>query len=460
MGMKVIVCGAGQVGFGIAGHLAGDDNNDVTVVDRAPELMRRITDTLDVLPVLGHGSHPQVLDEAGAADADLVIAITASDEVNMVTCQVAKSLFKVPKTIARVRDRDYLSSAYPALFDDAIIPADVIISPETEVAAAISRRLALPGAFDSAVFFDGRAEMLGISIHDDCPVVDTPLTQLTGLFPDLRAVVVGISRKGEIYVPNFDDTMQLGDEAFVVTDSADTERTLKIFGHEESEARRILIVGGGNIGLQGVQQLDRQAGRYSVNLIEQNHERARDITEQLERSVVLCGSGLSPELLIEAGVRETDLVLGLTNDDQVNMLTTMLAFQQGCKRGLCLINNSSFQSLTGQFGMDVVINPRAVTVSSILGHVRRGKISRVHAVADGTAELIEAEVPENSPLIGSNLRDLDLSDKLRIGAILHNEELIMPRGDSEIKAGDKLVLFALSTAIDQVEHFFDVKKSK
>ena len=456
--MKVIICGAGQVGFGIARYLAGE-GNDVTVVDRAPDLMRRITDRLDVRPVLGHGSHPQVLEEAGASEADIVIAITASDEVNMVTCQVAKSSFGVPKTIARVRSRQYLAAPYHKLFNDKDIPVDVSISPETEVANAVSRRLTLPGAFDSATFFGGEVEMVGISIHENCPVADTPLNQLTGLFPDLRAVVVGISRDRETYVPDFDDTMQVGDKAFLVTAAADTERTLKIFGHEESEARRIVIVGGGNIGFQVAGRLERLGGRYTVNLIEHNDARAQKIAEDLPRSVVLCGSGLSPELLVEAGVRDTDLVLALTNDDQVNILSIMLAFREGCERGLCLINDDSFLPLASQHGMDTPINPRAVTVSSVLGHVRRGKVAQVHAVGDdGAAEFIEAEVPENSPLIGAKLRDLELSDEVRVGAIRHGKEVIMPRGGSEIKAGDEIVLFALRSAIEKVEHFFHIKK--
>jgi trk system potassium uptake protein TrkA len=294
--MKVIVCGAGQVGFGIARHLAGE-GNDVTVVDREASLMQRITDTLDVRPILGHGGHPEVLEQAGAADADVLIAVTASDEVNMVACQTAKTLFKKPKTIARVRDRNYVQSRWRDLFNEDGIPIDVIISPEEEVASAVMRRLALPGAFDSSSFAGGSAEMIGVAIGEDCPVIDTPLNQLTGLFPDLQAIVVGLRRNQKVYVPDFDDTIQVGDEAFLVTASSDTERTLKIFGHEEREARRIVMVGGGNIGYQVAKNLDAQAGRYSLSIIEANAERARIVAEKLSRSIVLQGSGLSPEIL-------------------------------------------------------------------------------------------------------------------------------------------------------------------
>jgi len=457
--MKVIVCGAGQVGFGIARHLAGE-GNDVTVVDREVSLMQRITDTLDVRPILGHGGHPEVLEQAGAAEADVLIAVTASDEVNMVACQTAKALFKKPKTIARVRDRNYVKAKWRGLFTEDGIPIDVIIAPEVEVANAVIRRLALPGAFDSSSFANGSAEMIGVAIGQDCPVIDTPLNQLTGLFPDLQAIVVGLRRDNKVYVPDFHDTIQSGDEAFLVTASTDTERTLKIFGHEEREARRIVIVGGGNIGYQVAKELDTQAGRYSLSLIEASPDRARSIAERLNRSIVLQGSGLSPELLAEAGIRQADLVLALTNDDQVNILTNMLALQEGCERGLCLVNDNSFQNLAGDFGMEVSINPRAITVSSVLRHVRLGNVSQVHALSDESAELIEAEIKEGAPIATSKLRDLDLGNAMRIGMVYRKEKLILPRGGTELKPGDRVVMFVTAEGIEQFESLLTSKEKK
>ena len=457
--MKVIVCGAGQVGFGIARHLAGE-GNDVTVVDREVSLMQRITDTLDVRPILGHGGHPEVLEQAGAAEADVLIAVTASDEVNMVACQTAKALFKKPKTIARVRDRNYVKAKWRGLFTEDGIPIDVIIAPEVEVANAVIRRLALPGAFDSSSFANGSAEMIGVAIGQDCPVIDTPLNQLTGLFPDLQAIVVGLRRDNKVYVPDFYDTIQSGDEAFLVTASTDTERTLKIFGHEEREARRIVIVGGGNIGYQVAKELDTQAGRYSLSLIEASSDRARSIAERLNRSIVLQGSGLSPEILAEAGIRQADLVLALTNDDQVNILTNMLALQEGCERGLCLINDNSFQNLAGDFGMEVSINPRAITVSSVLRHVRLGNVSQVHALSDESAELIEAEIKEGSPIASSKLRDLDLGNAMRIGMVYRKKKLILPRGGTELKPGDRVVMFVTAEGIEQFESLLTSKEKK
>jgi trk system potassium uptake protein TrkA len=457
--MKVVVCGAGQVGFGIARHLAGE-GNDVTVVDRDPSLMQRISDTLDVRPVLGHGGHPDVLETAGAADADILIAVTASDEVNMVTCQVAKTLFNPRKTVARVRDRQYLTPRWQQLFNNdntdghGGIGIDVIISPETEVGNAVIRRLALPGAFDNASFCAGDVQLIGISIEEDCPVVDTPLNQLTGLFPDLGAIVVSIRRNGKLYVPRFDDTMEPGDEAYVVTSHKDTERTLKIFGHEERAAQRIVIMGGGNIGFQVARQLSLQGSRFAVSVIENREERARQIAEKLPRAVVLHGDCLTPEILVEAGVRSADLALGLTNDDQINILSTMLARQEGSASGLCLINENSLQTLAGQFGMDAAINPRAITVSSVLSHVRRGRVKRVHAVGDAAAEVLEAEILDNSPLSGLKLRDAELPDGMRLGAIMRGRKLIMPRGGTDLRSGDIAVAFVMADILEDAEKLF------
>ena len=346
------------------------------------------------------------------------------------------------------------------MFTEDGIPIDVIISPEVEVANAVMRRLALPGAFDSSSFADGSAEMIGVAIGEDCPVIDTPLNQLTGLFPDLQAIVVGLRRNNKVYVPDFDDTIQVGDEAFLVTASSDTERTLKIFGHEEREARRIVMVGGGNIGYQVAKELDTQAGRYSLSLIEASPERARTIAEKLNRSIVLQGSGLSPEILAEAGIRQADLVLALTNDDQVNILTNMLALQEGCQRGLCLINDNSFQNLAGDFGMEVSINPRAITVSSVLRHVRLGNVSQVHALSDESAEMIEAEIQEGAPIAGSKLRDLDLGNAMRVGTVYRKGKLIMPRGGTELKPGDRVVMFVTAEGIEQFESLLISKEKK
>ena len=453
--MRVIICGAGQVGFGIARHLAAE-GNDVTVVDRSSELIQRINNTLDVRALVGHGSHPQVLEDAGAEGADILIAVTASDEVNMVACQVALSLFSVPKRIARIRDQKYLEKEWKDLFSREDLPVDVIISPERAVADQVMRRLEIPGAYDTASFGNKNIQFLAINLDENCPVLETPLKQLTDLFPDLQATVIAVKRDGKLFVPKSDDLMMAGNSAFLVTASEDCDRTMTIFGHEEQEARNLIIVGGGNIGYHVARQLEKNGVRNSVRLIENSEIRARNIAETLSDSTVLLGSGLEPDILSEAGVRDAEILLALTNDDQVNLLTTMLARNEGCERALCLINNTSFLPLGQSIGLDISINPRAITVSSVLQHIRKGHVLAVHTIEDGEAEIIEAEVLETSAFVGQKLRQLNLPDTMRIGAIYRNDEVMMPRGNFEFKVGDRIVLFVLTDAVNEAENFFSV----
>ena len=451
--MNIIICGAGLVGFGIARHLAAEGNN-VTVVDREPALIQRINDTLDVRAIQGHGAHPSVLEMAGARQADIIIAVTSSDEVNMVICQIAHSLFDVSKKIARIRDHKYLEKEWAGLFDNKDLPVDEIISPEEEVAETVLQRLAIPGAYDSANFADGRQKFLAMHLDENCPVVDTPLKQLTELFSDLKAVVVGIKRDGNIIVPRNDDAMEIGDDVFIVADDQDAERTLKIFGHEEKEAAKIIIVGAGNVGAYVARKLEQRGSSYSVRVIEADSERAKNVADDLNRTIVLHGSGLDTELLTEAGVRDAGLILALTNDDQINILVSLLARTQGCDRALCLINEASFLPISNIIGLDAAINPRSTTVSSVLSHIRKGRVKSVHSVDDGTAEMIEAEVADNSPLVGKKIRQLDFDENMRIGLIDRMGETLIPRGNTEIKAGDRIVMFILTEAVEGIEKMF------
>lgn len=453
--MRVIICGAGQVGFGIARHLVAE-GNDVTVVDRSPELIRRINNTLDVRALVGHGSHPQVLEDAGADGAKILIAVTASDEVNMVACQVARSLFPGSTRIARIRDQKYLEKEWRHLFGRDELPVDVVISPEKAVADQVMRRLEIPGAYDTAVFGDKNIQFLAINLDENCPVLATPLKQLTDLFPDLQATVIAVRRGGGLFVPKGDDQMTAGDSVFLITASEDCGRTMTIFGHEEQEARNLIIVGGGNVGFDVARELEKRGRRNAVRLIESDEARARSIAERLQNSTVLFGSGLEPDILAEAGVRDAEILLALTNDDQVNLLTTMLARSEGCGRALCLINNTAFLPLGRSIGLDISLNPRAITVSSVLQHIRKGNVLNVHTVEDGEAEIIEAEVLKTSDAAGQKLKQLDMPDSMRIGAVYRGGEIMMPRGNTELRAGDRVVLFVLTDAVNDVEGFFSV----
>ena len=453
--MKVIICGAGQVGYGIAEQLSVEDN-DVCVIDKSADLVRHITDTLDVRGVVGHGAHPDVLDKGGASDADMIIAVTFYDEVNMVACQVAHSLFKIPTKIARIRAQSYREPHWQDLFSRDNLPIDVIISPEVEVGEMVLRRLSLPGAFDTMTFAQGKITAIGITCNEDCPILDTPLKQLTDLFPDLFAVVVGILRDANVFVPHGNDQLLSGDGAFVVTRTDHVERTLKIFGHEEKQASRVLIAGGGNIGLYVAKKLEEISSQTRLKIVEANRRRAVHVAEELKRTVVLNGSALDEEILREADIDRTDMMIALTNDDQVNILSCVLAKRLGCKRDLCLLNTKSFLTILPSLGIDSSLNPRTVTVSRVLQHVRRGRIRGVHSIQGGAAEIIEAEALKTSPLVGRPLMELELPDGVRIGAILRAEEPIVPRGDTIIEEGDRIVIFSIAEHVREVEQMFRV----
>lgn len=453
--MRIVICGAGQVGYGIAERLAAEQN-DVSVIDSQARLVNLVRDNLDVRGVVGHGSHPDVLAEAGIDQADMLIAVTLSDEVNMVACQVAHSLFNVPTKIARIRAQSYLAPHWQDLFRRQNMPIDVIISPEIEVGETVLRRLALPGAVETVTFADDEIIVLGIDCTADCPIVDTPLRQLTELFPDLGAVVVGVLRRGRLFVPRSEDAVLVGDLVYVVARRDQVKRTLSIFGHEEAEATRIVIAGGGNIGFFVAQALEAKFARAKVKLIEENRERATAIADALQRAVILNGSALDQQMLREADVQDADSLVALTNDDETNILAAVMAKNLGCKRNLCLINSTSYPAFTHALGIDAYVNPRAVTVSRVLRHVRRGRIRSVQSLQNGTAELIEAEALQTSPLVGRPLRDLDLPDGVRIGAIYRKRAVIVPRGETQIQAGDRVVIFALAERVRLVEQMFRV----
>ncbi len=454
--MKVIVCGAGQVGSNIARHLAAE-NNDVTVIDQSPDLVRKISDMYDVRGMVGFASHPDMLESAGAADCDMLIAVTFYDEVNMVACQVAHSLFNVPTKIARVRSQSYLKPGWANLFSREHMPIDVIISPEIEVARAVNRALHVPGAIEMLPFAEDRVRLIGVRIDEDCPIINTPLRQLTELFPDLSLFVTGIVRGDRVIVPSGDDQILPGDEVYFVVDTLHVSRAMPVFGHEEKEARRVIIVGGGNIGLFFARQLEHDHASIKVKVIESSRARAELIADQLTKTVVLHGDALDSEILDEANIRSAEAVIALTNDDEVNILASLMAKQQGCVKAITLINNQAYGSLISSLGIDVVVNPRATTVSSILQHVRRGRIRRVHSLRDGAAEVIEAEALETSSLVGSELREIHIPDGIILGAIVRGDDVLMPRGDTVIQRHDRVIIFAQRDKVRTVEKMLSVR---
>ena len=453
--MKVVICGAGQVGFNIARYLSLE-NNDVTVIDQSPELIGKINDSLDVQAFVGHASHPDALERAGAEDADMLIAVTFADEVNMVACQVAHSLFSVPTKIARVRHQSYLSPVWAGMFSRDNMPIDVIISPEMEVASAIRRRLTVPGTLDIIPLADDKVRVIGVRCTDTCPILNTPLRQLTELFPELHIAVVCVIREDAPFIPSADDHMLEGDEVYFVADTAHVSRALAAFGHEEEEAHRIIIIGGGNIGMNLARELESEDG-ITVRLIEISKERARVVAEALPNTNITLGDALDSEILKEAGVETADTVVAVSDDDETNILASLLAKRHGVERAVTLINSTSYAPLITTLGIDVAVSPRTITVSTILQHVRRGRIRSVHSLADGFAEVIEAEAVETSPLPGNTLREANLPDDVIVGALVRDGEVIIPRADTLIENNDDVVLLAAARSVKKVEKLFSVE---
>src|SRR6056297_1377018 len=440
--MKVIICGAGQVGWQIARHLSGE-KNEVTVVDNNPDLVRRATDTLDVQGLAGFASYPDVLERAGARDADMIIAATYSDEVNMVTCQVAHSVFAIQRKIARLRSQSYLNAIYSDLYRRDHMPIDVVISPEREVAEAAMRRLSAPAAFDTEVFMDGEAQLLGINIEEDCPVLNTPLRQLSDLFSTLRVVVLAIRREGRLFAPEAGDQLFAGDEAYIFSPIEDIPRTLEVFGKSQKKQERLVIVGGGNIGLAVAQAMETRGTRTRTKVIERDRGRAERAADALERTIVLYGDGLDASLLNEAGISRADAVLAVTDDDKTNMLAAVRAKAAGCPFAITLVNDPTLLPLMEPLGIDAFINPRATTVSSILRHIRHGKVRSVYSIGDAEAEVIEAEIMSTSSIAGSAVRDIDFPEGVLVGAV-------------RIEAGDVIVLFAMADDVARVEQLLQV----
>ncbi len=453
--MKVIICGAGQVGWQIARHLSGE-RNDVTVVDSNADLVRRATETLDVQGLHGFASYPDILERAGARDADMIIAATHSDEVNMVTCQVAHSVFAISRKIARLRSQSYLDAIYSDLYRRDHMPIDVVISPEREVADAALQRLASPAAFDTEKFLGGKAQLMGLRLDEDCPVVNTPLRQLSDLFSTLRVVVLAVRREGRLFAPEAGDQLFVGDEAYVFAPNEDISRTLEVFGKEAHKQERVVILGGGNVGLAVARALEAKGRGIRAKVIERDRRIAERAADALERTIVLNGDALDRSILQEAGISRADAVLAVTDDDKTNLLAAVRAKSEGCPFAITLINDPTLVPLLEPIGVDAYINPRATTVSSILRHIRHGRVRGVYSIGDAEAEVIEAQVMSTSSIAGSQIRDIDFPEGVLVGAVQKGDKILKPTGAMRIEEGDVIVIFALASDVERVEQLLQV----
>ncbi len=453
--MQIIILGAGQVGTGMARSLSQEDF-DITVVDTDAARLRELQEKLDIRTVLGHGAHPQTLIRAGIEDAELLIALTNSDETNMVACQVAYSLFNTPTKVARVRAADYL--AHPELFDREHAPIDVLISPEGLVTDHIQRLIEYPGALQVLDFADGRAQLVGTRAFYDGPLVGHELRELREKLPDsVDARVAAIFRNDKPIIPKGDTVIEVDDIVYFLAARDDIPVVMRELRRMGGPANRIMLAGGGNIGAALARRLER---RYHVKLVERDLERAEAIAEDLDTTIVLVGDCADEDLLHEEGIDEIDVYCALTNDDEANILSSMLAKRMGADKVITLINRPAYVDLVESDRIDVAVSPQQVTIGALLTHIRRGHMVRVHSLRRGAAEAIEAVAhgrPGQSKVVGKRIEEIDLPPDTSIGGIIRGEDVIIAHHDVMIEPDDHVILFvADQRQIRRVEKLFAV----
>ena len=454
--MNIIVCGAGRVGYTISKQLSAQGHS-ITVIDQSSELIQKINDTLDVKGIVGRASFPSVLDKAGANEADMIIAVTRNDETNMVVCQIAYSIFNISKKIARIRSQEFLGSKWNKLYSKSNLPIDVIIMPELEVAKSLKRKLEAPGALDNVPFADDRIKVLEIAIDEKCPIVNTELQKLTKTYSKLNANVMGVVRNGKFVILKKQDKLIVGDKAYLVVKSDQLNKLLQIFGHEETKASKILIIGGGNIGFNLAKDLEETVEGIRIKIIEKNKERAELIASELNNSIVIHGDGLDEEILKEANLDEIETVLCLTNDDEDNIMASVLAEKSSPnKRTIALVNKQNYSLLQSSLNIDDLVDPRMMTVSTILKHVHKGTIQTVYTLLDGEYEFIEAEILEDSELINTSIKDSNLPKEIRIGAIVRKKEVIIPNSKFKFEKKDLVVFLCKRDQLSIVENLFRI----
>ena len=458
--MNIIICGAGRVGFTIA-KLLSEQGHSITVIDQSSEDIQKINESLDVKAIVGKATYPSILEKANTNDADMIIAVTKNDEINMLICQIAYSIFKVPKKIARIRSQDYLNPKFSGVYNKENLPIDVIISPEREIAKSIQRKLEAPGALDSVPFADNKIKLLEILIKEDCKSINIKFNELSKKYPKLEANIIGINRGEKNFIPKKTDAVKKDDKIYVIINSSQMAETLKAFGREEKISKKILIIGGGNIGFNLAKNIEETLETIRVKIVEKDKQRAEYLASELNDSIIINGDGLDEEVLTEANLDEAETVLALTNDDEDNLMVSVLVEKFAKdqkdfddKRTMALINKPNYSLLQSSLKIDDLIDPRMTTVSSILKHVHKGTIENAYTISNGEYEVIEAEIIESSELMNMEIKNLSLPDELRIGAVLRDEKIIIPRSNFVFKKDDRVVFIVKKDSISFVENIF------
>ncbi|HKT73362.1 MAG TPA: Trk system potassium transporter TrkA [Steroidobacteraceae bacterium] len=451
--MKIVILGAGQVGRTAAHHLSREEANEVTVVDINEDILRDLQDRLDIRTVAGNGSYPTVLEAAGAAEAEIIVALTNSDEVNMMACEVAYTLYRTPTKIARIRSAEYTSR--PELFSDEALSVDVFISPEQLVTEYVDRLIRYPGALQVLDFADGKVRLVGLRALRGGRLVGHCLRELPEQLPKTEARVIAIYRAGRIVQAEGDTVIEDGDEVFFLAARGDIRRVMGQMREEDEPIRRIVIAGGGNIGFRLAKTLEKS---NQVKLIERDLRRARRISELLEKTIVLNGDAADEELLIEENIDSADVFAALTNSEEANILSAMLAKRLGAHKVMALINKPSYADLMESGSIDVAISPQTITIGSLLAHVRRGDVVRVHSLRRGAAEALEAIVhgdEHTSRVVGRRIEEIALPEGTSIGAVVRGDRVMMAHHDTLIEADDHVILFLSDRRhLEAVERLF------
>ncbi|MDJ0813412.1 MAG: Trk system potassium transporter TrkA [Woeseiaceae bacterium] len=453
--MKILILGAGQVGSSAAYHLSREEANEVTVVDMRSDILRELQDRLDIRTVVGHAAHPDVLERAGANDADIVVALTDTDETNMVACQVAYTLFHTPTKIARIRAAEYMTAK--SLFTQDAIPVDVRISPEQLVCEYIEQLILYPGASQVLDFADGRVRLVGAKADRDGLLVGQRIATLKEHIPNTEGRIAAIYRQGKAMLPEGDTVIQEGDEVFFIADRKDIRVFMSEMRRLEDPVRRVVIAGGGNIGLRLAMALEQT---NQVKIIERDQKRARYISEQLNKAIVLVGDAADEELLLEENIDNVDVFCALTNSEEANILSSMLAKRLGAHKVMALINRASYVDLVEAGSIDIAISPQQVTIGSLLSHVRRGDVVKVHSLRRGAAEAMEAIAhgrEEESKVVGRSIEDIELPKGAAIVALVRDGQVIIAHHDTVIETDDHVILFLTDRRkIENLENLFQV----
>ncbi len=448
--MKTIICGSGDVGYSIADKLS-KENFEVTVVDEPSKKLNKISENLDVKVVTGIPSLPSVLLDAGAKDCEILIAVTKSDEANMIACQIGHSLFKIPKKIARIRHQDYLKGEWQNLYTKNDLPIDAIISPEQEVAVAFHRRIISPGTIDMVELSEKQLKLIGFKCDHNCSHIGLTVRELSDKFPNYLANILFIFRDDKKFIVNSTTKIENNDLIYMVVQTQNLRDVLKEFGHKELKAQKIVIIGGGNIGFSLAELIEKYDHGISTELIELDKERAQFLASNLNNVTVTNGDGLDNQILDEVNIAEADYCLAVTEDDEVNVLSSLLAKRAGTDQCMALINNSSYTSLLANIGIDITIDPKLITISKILEKVRGGGIMNDYSIGDGFGEVIEAMIKKQSPLCNKNLKELNLPKSIRIASILRDGKIIIPNSNTDFKENDDVVFFAETKDINKLE---------